>query len=184
MVLDTSAFIGGLDPFTIHEERVIPPKVEDEVLRKNLMTLRFRTAVESGTIKVVAPEQQKLDEVKACATSLGDSFFLSETDMQVLALALQIRALGKMPIIVTDDYSIQNVATRLGVGFIALTTLGIKRVLNWVRYCPACRRIYSANFKATECPVCGTLLKRKPQRQTAVKGQAEARGEAPPQRQK
>ncbi len=139
------------------------------------MTLRFRTAVESGAIKVVAPEHHRLEEVKACATSLGDSFYLSETDIQVLALALQIRSLGDVPMIVTDDYSIQNVATRLGVGFISLTTFGIKRVFNWIRYCPACRRIYPANYKATECPVCGTTLKRKPQRQTDIKRQEEAK---------
>ncbi len=164
MVLDTSAFIGGLDPFTIREEQVAPPMVEEEVKRNAMTLLRFSTAVESGRLKIFAPAQSLLNEVKACATSLGDSFFLSETDMQVLGLALEIKARGDNPTIVTDDYSIQNVATKLGVSFISLATFGIKRVLSWIRYCPACHRTYPANYKSTECPICGTELKRKPQR--------------------
>jgi endoribonuclease Nob1 len=166
MVLDTSAFIGGFDPFTIREEQVAPPRVEEEVKRNSMTLLRFSIAVESGKLKIFAPAQPFLDQVKACATSVGDSFFLSETDMQVLALALEIGARGDSPQIVTDDYSIQNVATKLGLRFVSLTTFGIKRVLNWIRYCPACHRTYPPNFKAKECQICGTELKRKPQRKT------------------
>ena len=164
MVLDTSAFIGGFDPFSIREEQVAPPMVEEEVKRNSMTLLRFSMAVESGRLKIFAPAQPFLDQVKACATSLGDSFFLSETDMQVLAVALEINSRSDRPQIVTDDYSIQNVATRLGLEFVALTTFGIKRVLTWVRYCPACHKTYPANLKATECQICGTELKRKPQR--------------------
>jgi UPF0271 protein len=166
MVLDTSAFVAGFDPFTVREEQVAPPLVELEV-KKNAMTMfRFNTAIENGRVKIFEPSPQFLEEVKACATSVGDSFFLSETDMHVLALALEVKARGDCPQIVTDDYSIQNVATKLGVGFVSLATFGIKRVLNWIRYCPACRRTYPANFQSSECPVCGTRLKRKPQRTT------------------
>jgi UPF0271 protein len=164
MVLDTSAFVAGLDPFTIREEQVAPPLVEEEVKRNNLTLLRFRTAVENGKIKLFAPSQEFLNKVQACATSAGDSFYLSETDKQVLALALQIQARGDEPQILTDDYSIQNVGAKLGLTFVSLTTFGIRRVLTWIRYCPACHRTYPANYKATTCSVCGTELKRKPQR--------------------
>jgi endoribonuclease Nob1 len=163
-VLDTSAFVAGFDPFGVREEQVAPPLVEDEVKRNSMVLLRFRTAVESGKVHIVMPSQPFLDQAKACATSLGDSFFLSETDKQVLALALEVKARGDIPQIVTDDYSIQNVATKLGIEFFSLATFGIKRVLSWIRYCPACHRTYPANFKETECLVCGTQLKRKPQR--------------------
>jgi UPF0271 protein len=164
MVLDTSAFVAGFDPFTVREEQVAPPMVEEEVKRNSMTLLRFSTAVESGRLKIFAPTQEFLDKVKASATSVGDSFFLSDTDKQVLALALEIKARGDNPQIMTDDYSIQNVAKKLGLDYVALVTFGIKRLLTWIRYCPACHRTYPANFKATECPICGTELKRKPQR--------------------
>jgi endoribonuclease Nob1 len=163
--LDTSAFVAGFDPFTVREEQVAPPLVEEEVKRNTMTLLRFSTAVESGRVKIFSPAREFLDQVKVSATGVGDSFFLSETDKQVLALALEIKARGDTPQILTDDYSIQNVATKLGLGFVSLVTFGILRVLSWVRYCPACHRKYPANYKATECPICGTQLKRKPVRE-------------------
>lgn len=164
VILDTSAFVSGFDPFTTQEEQFVPPKVEAEVKRNSMTLLRFSMAVESNRLKILEPSPQFVKIVKECATSLGDSFFLSDTDMQVLALALEIKEKGDIPQIVTDDYSIQNVATKLGVNFVSLATLGIKRVLSWIRYCPACHRTYSSNYKNVECPVCGTQLKRKPQK--------------------
>ncbi len=163
MVLDTSAFVAGLDPFTIREEQVAPPAVEEEVKRNSMTKLRFTTAVESGRLKIIAPSQEFLNRAKASAKLVGDSFYLSEADTQVLALALEIKTRGEEPQIVTDDYSIQNVARQLGLRFISLATFGIKRLLTWVRYCPACHRKYPANYKVKECPICGTELKRKPQ---------------------
>jgi UPF0271 protein len=164
MVLDTSAFVAGFDPFSVSEEQFTTPKVEEEIRAKNLTTLRFNTAIESGRLKISEPSQEFLDKAKAAATSLGDSFVLSKADMEILALALQFKAAGSNPQIVTDDYAIQNVSTQLGVGFISLATFGIRRVLNWIRYCPACHREYHTNYKSKECSVCGTELKRKPQR--------------------
>jgi endoribonuclease Nob1 len=144
----------------------MPPLVEKEVIRNQMTQFRLQTAIESGRVKIFAPSPVFINQVKACATSLGDSFFLSETDGQVLALALEVKARGDSIRILTDDYSIQNVATKLGLEFSVLVTFGIKRVLSWVRYCPACHRTCSANFKGKECPICGTELKRKPQRET------------------
>jgi len=95
---------------------------------------------------------------------VGDTFFLSETDKQILALALELKGSGSTPRIVTDDYSIQNVATKLGIEFASLATFGIRRLLEWVRYCPACRREYPADYASTRCTVCETELKRKPRK--------------------
>ena len=50
---------------------------------------------------------------KASASKAGDFHKLSEADMQLLSLALQLKAEGYTPKIVTDDYSIQNVAKQL-----------------------------------------------------------------------
>jgi UPF0271 protein len=126
--------------------------------------VRFKTAVENGKLKVKAPSEEFLNKVKASAITVGDSFFLSETDMQILALALELKAAGYNPQIVTDDYSIQNVATQMGIEFASLATFGIRRLLEWVRYCPACHREYPADYGSTNCTVCGTKLKRKPRR--------------------
>ena len=164
VVLDTSAFLAGYDPFAHSEEQVTVPKVEEEILRNSMIKMRFETAVESGKVKVRAPTKESSNAAKGSASKVGDSFKLSEADMQLLALALELKQEGYAPQIVTDDYSIQNVATQMGIGFSALATFGIKRLLEWIRYCPACHKEYPANTKSKECQVCGTELKRKPRR--------------------
>ena len=164
IVLDTSAFLAGFDPFSLSEEQVTVPKVEEEIRKNSMIWVRFKTALENGKLKVKAPSEEFLNKVKASSTKVGDSFLLSETDSQLLALALELKATGYAPQIVTDDYSIQNVATQLGIEFLALATFGIKRLLEWIRYCPACHREYPANCSSKECLVCGTELKRKPRR--------------------
>jgi UPF0271 protein len=164
MVLDTSAFVAGFDPFSVSEDQVTVPKVEEEIRANSMSWVRFKTAVENGKLKVKAPSEESWNKAKAYASRVGDSFFLSEADLQLLALALELKVEGCTPQIVTDDYSIQNVATQIGIDFVSLATFGIRRLLEWVRYCPACHREYPANYKSTQCEVCGTDLKRKPRR--------------------
>lgn len=40
--------------------------------------------------------------------------YLSKADLQVLALAMELKRRGLRPLIVTDDYSIQNVTNKIG----------------------------------------------------------------------
>jgi UPF0271 protein len=160
--------LAGFDPFSVREDQATVPKVKQEIGTNSMIWMRFKTATENGKLKVKVPSEEFLKKVEASAVTVGDSFFLSETDMQILALALELKAAGYSPQIVTDDYSIQNVATQMGIKFASLATFGIRRLLEWIRYCPACRREYPANYGSTRCAVCGTELKRKP-RKTAKK---------------
>lgn len=161
VILDTSALVAGFDPFSISEEQYTVQSVIEEVSRKSVFSLRFETAIDSGKIKVKTPKADFMEEAKASASAVGDAFFLSETDIQVLALALELRTKGYRPLVATDDYSIQNVATQMKVEFASLITFGIRRHLQWVRYCPACHRRPSGEYKGKECEICGTQLKRK-----------------------
>lgn len=169
IVLDTSAFVAGFDPFSINEEQYTAPLIKEEIMRNSLLRIRFKTAADSGKLKVKTPEKVFLDNVRAAAASLGDEFFLSEADLQVLALALELKTEGYTPLIASDDYSIQNVANQMGIEFASLTTFGIRFRLQWVRYCPACHRKYGAEYKYIRCKVCGTELKRKPLKKKILK---------------
>lgn len=144
--------------------QVTVSNVEEEIRTNSMTYLRFKTATDSGKVIVRCPTQNALEKVEKCATEIGDTFFLSETDKNLLALALELKTSVCEPQIVTDDYSIQNVGKRLDIEFVSLATFGIRRVLEWIRYCPACHREYAANSKVTECTVCGTQLKRKPRK--------------------
>lgn len=169
MVLDTSAFIAGFDPLSIVDDVYSVGAVEVELASGSLPWVRFKTAVENGKLKLKAPEAEFLDRVKESSRDVGDMLFLSDVDLQVLALALELKSAGNEPFIVTDDYSIQNVANQLGLEFAPLMTFGIRFRLHWIRYCPACRRKYPPDYKHKKCEVCGTELKRKPLRKSALK---------------
>ena len=169
MVLDTSAFIAGFDPLSIVDDVYSVGAVEVELASGSLPWVRFKTAVENGKLKLKAPTVEFLDRVKESSRDVGDMFFLSDVDLQVLALALELKSAGNEPFIVTDDYSIQNVANQLGLEFAPLMTFGIRFRLHWIRYCPACRRKYPPDYKHKKCEVCGTELKRKPLRKSALK---------------
>jgi UPF0271 protein len=160
--------VAGFDPFSIAEEQYIVPLVKEEILTKRLSGLRFEMAVESGRLKVRMPRETFLDKVEAQATLVGDKASLSPTDLQLLALALELKTNGYCPLIVTDDYSIQNVANLMGIEFASLITLGIRRRWEWIRYCPACHRNYPPDSKARKCVICGTELKRKPLRKSRL----------------
>ncbi len=167
--MDTSAFIAGFDPFSISEDQYSVPLVKEEIRMSSMAWVRFKTAVESGKLKVRVPKKIFMDKVKASATLVGDTFFLSEADLQVLAFALELKTQGYSPSIATDDYSMQNVADQMGIEFVSLATFGIRFRLQWIRYCPACHKRYPANYKSRKCEVCDTKLKRKPSRKTLLK---------------
>ena len=126
--------------------------------------VRFNIAVENGKVKIKTPQEEYTNKIRANASKVGDSYLLSETDVQLLALALELKTQGEQPEIITDDYSIQNVAKQSNIKFYALATFGIRRVLEWIRYCPACHREYPVNSSFNICQVCGTELKRKPKK--------------------
>jgi UPF0271 protein len=117
------------------------------------------------------PSASSVEKIKESSKTVGDVLFLSEADLQVLALALELKDSGFLPSIVTDDYSIQNVANQIGVDFTSLMTFGIRFRLYWILYCPACHRKYPADYKLKTCKVCGTDLKRKPLSKKPVDGE-------------
>ena len=168
VVLDTSAFLAGFDPCSLNQEQATVPKVEEEIKKNSIIKLRFETALENGKLKIKAPSPEFLNKIQAAANKFGDSFTLSETDTQLLALALELKLTGYSPQLISDDYSIQNVATQLSIEFASVTTFGIKRLLEWKVYCPACHKEYPANTNIKECHICGTPLKRKPNRTVKI----------------
>lgn len=142
--------------------------VREELSSNSLASLRLETAIKSGKVKVKKPDAFFVNKVHEYSKSLGDAFFLSEADVQILALALELKNMNFSPMIATDDYSVQNVANQMGIEFAPMLTFGIKFRFYWVRYCPACKRRYPSGYKSNTCEACGTKLKRKPYRRAKL----------------
>jgi UPF0271 protein len=168
IVLDTSAFIAGFDPLTVLEKQYTVPEVKKELIAGSMPWMRFNAAVENRKLTVRNAKSSVLQEIQEASRKVGDMRYLSEADLQVLALALELKGRGLSPLIITDDYSIQNVANKIDVEFTSLITFGIKFRFKWILYCPACYRKYPSDYKFKICEVCGTALKRKPKKKTRL----------------
>jgi len=151
----------GLDPLGLEFDSYSVPEVTEELRQQTGPSYRLSVSTSSGKTKIQTPSNPSIDEVSNKARMLGDKVVLSGTDTSVLALALDLSKEGKTPIIVSDDYAVQNVAEALSLNYQSLATLGIREKFNWVSYCPACFRTQPSG-SAQDCPVCGTRLKRKP----------------------
>jgi UPF0271 protein len=142
--------------------------VRKELASRSMPWVRFKAAVENRKLIVRKPKISFLKKVKEASERVGDARYLSEADLDVLTLALELKSEGLDPLIVTDDYSIQNVANQIGVNFTPLITYGIRFRFDWLLYCPACHRKYPSDYKFKSCEVCGTELKRKPLKKTPL----------------
>jgi len=162
IIVDTTAFIAGFNVYSVHGEVYSVPEVEKELTGSSISKLRLKMAVEDGRLKLREPSAQALSKARETALEMGDFLSLSEVDMKIIALAVQLKNEGYMPEIITDDYAIQNIAKRLNVKYASVITYGIKHQLRWVLYCPACHRKYPPDYKSEICENCGTKLKRKP----------------------
>jgi UPF0271 protein len=146
VVADTSAFMMG-PGFSGEDEVHVPPGVERELAGKGLM---------GGTteliIRVATPSGTSMDQVAKAARATGDDARLSPTDMEVLALALDTG----LPIM-TDDYSIQNMASHMGLKVEPVSERGITEERRWSYRCKGCRRTFDK--KMDECPICGSEVR-------------------------
>jgi len=151
----------GLDPLGLEFESYSVPEVTDELRQQTGPSYRLAISSSSGKLRVQAPSAPALSEVAERARAIGDKVVLSKADIGVIALALDLKRDGKNPIIVSDDYAVQNVADALNLVYQSLATFGIRQRFNWVYYCPACFRRYATGDHEV-CQICGTKLKRKP----------------------
>ncbi|NLI74385.1 MAG: nucleic acid-binding protein, partial [Euryarchaeota archaeon] len=86
------------------------------------------------------------------ASKTGDDARLSPVDMEILAIAIDVKGM-----ILTDDYSIQNLAKVLGLEYKSIGTKGIKEIFTWKYRCRGCGRIFNENMD--DCPICGSALR-------------------------
>lgn len=160
LVLDATAFIAGLSPSSLDVETYTTPSVIEE-LRGRSSHLRYSIAFQMEKLKILHPSQTSLAAVEKASLTLGDKWKLSEADLSILALALELKAQGGEVAIVSDDYSIQNVAGYLGITHNSISATGIRSRIRWALRCTSCRKVLPSNFTGRVCPVCGGEVRRK-----------------------
>ena len=169
ILLDTSALLMGYEASEVDARHFTVPSVRNEMRRDDLRKLRFNNAVESGRITLRSPDLKYRTDTDCVIAEMGEAGALSRADAELLALGAQLRGEGWETTVVSDDYSVQNVASELGLGFKGLATPGIKRQFRWETYCPGCRKTFEGPQEEGVCPVCGTGLKRRPVRKRSLR---------------
>jgi UPF0271 protein len=125
------------------------PSVVDE-----LEDLRSKSRFDvlcAGGLTVAEPSAESKKTVTAAAHRTGDAGVISETDRDVLALALDLSAA-----ICTDDFAVHNIARELTLRSVPMQQRMAKK-RTWRYRCRGCGRYFD---RGGECPVCGSELKR------------------------
>jgi len=168
LVFDASAFIMGLDPFSFDLNIFTTPKVVKE-LSDSSFRLRYSTALYMNKLKLISPAAKSEKAIDQASLETGNHLKLSKADRSVLALALELKSKEFDPVIVSDDFSVQNIADHLGIEYVFLSKRGIKTRIQWRIYCPDCRRRFTSLTQIRICPACGTEVKRKVHKRFALK---------------
>lgn len=151
----------GYNPLSIADEQVTTYSVINELKYGTAVQTRLKIALDAGKIKLRKPSLETLKEIEKSSIKIGDFNALSKADREILALSLEFQQSGLSSILVSDDYTIQNVAEYLGLVYTSLMTFGIRYRFQWLLYCPGCHRKYFVTTLLKDCKICGTRLKRR-----------------------
>lgn len=152
LILDSSAFLSGFMPENAYTVQEVLDELKDEKIK-----LRINLSLNDGSLKLQEPGVEEIQKVKKAARETGDIAKLSETDVKLLSIALYFR--NKNAVLVTDDYSIQNLACKLGIKIAATTEGEIEKVFTWKNVCRGCGRKFDTEYKG-RCSFCESELKR------------------------
>ncbi len=152
LVLDASVILEGM-ALPPGESCHVAPSVRDEVAKGR--PGRTMEGMLAAGLVVREPVPERVAEVRAAAEGTGDIGRMSPADLESVALALELGA-----VLLTDDYSMQNTAAKLGVEWRGYQQEGISEERRWVYRCRGCNRRFGVDEGGKgECPVCGSGLR-------------------------
>lgn len=156
-VLDTSTLLAGIQ-LMLGGEMYVTDKVVNEVIDSENKS-KLELAISLGKVKVVKPGNRYIRLVRKVAVKLGEHASLSDADISVAALALELQDKGYQVVVLTDDYALQNLLKSLGIVCKGYRTRGINKTQKYVMRCPGCGYV-SKRWGEKICPRCGTRLRK------------------------
>ena len=150
-VLDTSVFVQGYAAL-FSDKAIVTVYMVSEEVKSSEALIQFDMLMKSG-LKILNPSDESIGVVRVCSEKLADN--LSETDIYVVALALDFKGKGKDVRVVSEDNSVKNLCKIKGIKVVSVKNPDIERTIRWVRKCVACGR----KTDSSECPVCGSETK-------------------------
>ena len=157
-ILDASGLINGF--YSKDSLNLMTSSTVNEIRDINTEML-LNNCINEGYIKIEDVDYSDDDEISGVLLDSGDFTRLSDTDKDIVALALKHKREGDDVITVTDDYSMQNTLKLLNLKFKSVRTNGIKKTIQWKKICKGCRKEYPSDTSLEECDICGSPIIRK-----------------------
>ena len=156
-IIDTSAILSGKSIYLDNVKIVTTSSILEELKPGGRDYRSFQFLMERG-LSIQSPSKESTEKIKTVSSKTGDITRLSKTDIEILALALEInKDEEKEAIILTDDYSIQNVSYVLNITYESISQSGITKKFKWTCRCRGCGKRFKGNIKT--CPICGAETK-------------------------
>ena len=157
-ILDTSAVLSG-KPISFEDAIIMSTLGVSNELKPGGRDYQIFQFLKEKGLKIISPSKESLDKIQNISKETGDIDRLSDADKEILALSLDIqREKNQEAIILTDDYSIQNMAYVLKIKFENISQKGITKKFKWNYQCLGCGKKFKDNIKV--CPICGSLTKK------------------------
>ncbi len=169
LVFDTNIFLKGID-FNFFKETIFTtPEIIDEIQVKRYkdknrnIIHRIEVAVELGKLIIKEANENYINKVDEKSKLTGDINALSDADVNLIALALELMDTYNQEIVLyTNDYSMENLCSELKIKFMPMFKEGIKEKIFFEIYCPHCKTIFKPKDFNKICEMCGSKLKRRP----------------------
>ena len=150
-IIDTSVIICGALPFIDGKIATIKEVIEESKDYKSKVMID--TAIIQKRVQIKEPTFDSIKKVKDEIRRISCN--LSETDTKLIALTFDHK---DQAILLSDDYSVQNIASLLNLEFSSVKERGIREAIEWKFQCIGCKKIYDTTHKT--CTECGSKLRR------------------------
>ncbi|MHA1185449.1 MAG: hypothetical protein ACTSSK_01035 [Candidatus Heimdallarchaeota archaeon] len=147
-VLDASAIYNGVLSQNLPGRKYLPQ-----------CTAFKEEITNTDSVLVLDPENSSVTIITDKAKSTGDIDELSDCDIQILALTLELKNKKLNPTIISDDYDIQNLAKHLGLKCRGVHWKGITKLHEYFWLCTGCGA--KSKEKQDLCIECGSPIKKK-----------------------
>ncbi|MBD3351214.1 MAG: hypothetical protein GF364_06985 [Candidatus Lokiarchaeota archaeon] len=173
-VFDATPLLSGIDIGIFNELCYTTSEIIDEIKRP-VISNKIDNFILNRSLSIVEVPNSFIKKIQQLARKSGDLKSLSQGDISVLGCGLYLNASYRKQFgvgnknhaavyLVSDDYSIQNVARLAHINTKSFKKKGIKQFIRWQSYCPNCHKEYIPEFFGSKCPNCSAIIKRRPKK--------------------
>ncbi len=157
LIIDTSAILSGKSLNIDDAILITTNSVLNEIKPGGKDYRNIQLLIEKG-LSVLNPSEKSIKYIINTSKKTGDISRLSDTDIDILAIARDLNMKSDTEIIIlSDDYSIQNLSNYLKINYLNISQSGITKRFKWSYKCRGCGKKFAKDIKT--CDICGSSLK-------------------------